>query len=173
MADMISRQQAVDEVRMMAFSFAELYFAFVQDLRKEFGEEHALKIARRVLFNRAKERAEAMILRAEKEGLERIPENIHATSDVAYLGWDLCLGRDHCPYGTAWNRRIEEHPWFRKFAALYCDVTDTTIAEVFTGNCSHRLYENVVLGDAHCLRRYYPDEKVQMGVYTYALEEEA
>lgn len=173
MEEMISRRQAVDEVRMMAVSFAELYFAFVRDLRDEFGEEHALKIARRVLYNRAKERAEAMIRRAEREGIERVPENIRDTSDVPYLGWDLCLGRDHCPYGMAWNRRIGEHLWFRKFAALYCDVTDTTIAEVFTGNCSHRLYENVVLGDERCLRRYYPDEKVAAGVHTYAPEAEA
>lgn len=171
MSEMIFRQRAVDEVRMMAIQFADLYFTFVDELRSEFGEEHALKIAQRVLYRRACERAEKMIKRAAELNLPRTPENITKTSDVPYLGWDLSLGVDHCPYGMAWNRHIKEHEWFRKFARLYCDVVDTTIAEVFTGNCSHELYENVVLGDCRCARRYFPDEEVICGKRTYAPED--
>ena len=170
MDEMISRQRAVDEVRMMAVQFADLYFAFVDELRTEFGEETALKVAQRMLYRRACERAEAMIARAEELRLECTPENIRNTSDVPYLGWDLSLGADHCPYGMAWNRHIAEHEWFRPFARLYCDVTDTTIAEVFTGNCSHELYENVVLGDSRCARNYFPDAAVKQGKRTYAPE---
>ncbi len=173
MDEMISRQRAVDEVRMMAVQFADLYFAFVDELRSEFGEETALKIAQKVLYKRACERAEAMIVRAGEKGLERTPDNIRNTSDVPYLGWDLSLGVDHCPYGMAWNRHIREHEWFRPFARLYCDVTDTTIAEVFTGDCSHELYENVVLGHDRCARTYFPDEAVAGGKRTYAPREDA
>ena len=173
MNKMISRQRAIDEVRMMAYQFADLYFAFVEELRAEFGEETALKIARKVLYRRACERAEKMIDRAKELGLERTPENIRNTSDVPYLGWDLSLGVDHCPYGTAWNKHIAEHEWFRPFARLYCDVTDTTIAEVFTGNCSHELYENVVLGHCRCARTYFPDPEVAQGKRTYAPLEDA
>ncbi|MBQ4086434.1 MAG: hypothetical protein IJC54_07680, partial [Clostridia bacterium] len=117
------------------------------------------------------ERAEKMIKRAEELGLARTPENITKTSDVPYLGWDKSLGVNHCPYGMAWNRHIAENEWFRKFARMYCDVTDTTIAEVFTGNCSHELYENVVLGDGDCLRRYFPDAEVAAGKRSYRPEE--
>lgn len=173
MCEMISRQRAVDEVRMMAVQFADLYFAFVDELRTEFGEEIALRITHRVLYKRACERAEEMIRRAEELGFERTPDNIRNTSDVPYLGWDLSLGVDHCPYGMAWNKHIAEHEWFCPFARLYCDVTDTTIAEVFTGNCSHELYENVVLGDQHCLRTYFPDAEVAQGKRTYAPREDA
>ena len=173
MSEMISRQRAIDEVRMMAYQFADLYFAFVDELRNEFGEETALKITQRVLYRRACERAEKMIERAAELNLERTPDNIKKTSDVPYLGWDLSLGVDHCPYGTAWNRHIAEHEWFRPFARLYCDVTDTTIAEVFTGNCSHELYENVVLGDQNCLRTYFPDPEVAQGKRTYKPDENA
>lgn len=173
MCEMISRQRAVDEVRMMAVQFADLYFAFVDELRAEFGEAQALNIAQRVLYRRACERAQQMIERAEALGLERTPENIRNTSDVPYLGWDLSLGVDHCPYGMAWNRHIAEHEWFRKFARLYCDVVDTTIAEVFTGNCSHELYENVVLGHDRCARTYFPDPEVANGKRTYAPAEDA
>ncbi len=163
----VSRQQAVGEVRNMAFQFADMYYAFVKVLRDRYGEEEALDIARRVLFMRAKERAEKMIVKAGEEGVERTPENIHDMSDVSYLGWDPSFGVDTCPYGAAWNRRIKDDPEFRKFACLYCDVTDTTIAEVFTGDCSHRLYKNVVLGDDSCERTYFPSEEVKNGVITY------
>ena len=163
----VSRQQAVGEVRNMAFQFADMYYAFVKVLRDRYGDEEALDIARRVLFMRAKERAEKMIVKAGEEGVERTPENIHDMSDVSYLGWDPSFGVDTCPYGAAWNRRIKDDPEFRKFACLYCDVTDTTIAEVFTGDCSHRLYKNVVLGDDSCERTYFPSEEVKNGVITY------
>ncbi len=163
----VSRQQAVGEVRNMAFQFADMYYAFVKVLRDRYGDEEALDIARRVLFMRAKERAEKMIVKAGEEGVERTPENIHDMSDVSYLGWDPSFGVDTCPYGAAWNRRIKDDPEFRKFACLYCDVTDTTIAEVFTGECSHRLYKNVVLGDESCERTYFPSEEIKNGVITY------
>lgn len=163
----VSRQQAVGEVRNMAFQFADMYYAFVKVLRDRYGDEEALDIARRVLFMRAKERAEKMIVKAGEEGVERTPENIHDMSDVSYLGWDPSFGIDTCPYGAAWNRRIKDDPEFRKFACLYCDITDTTIAEVFTGDCSHRLYKNVVLGDDSCERTYFPSEEVKNGVITY------
>ena len=163
----VSRQQAVGEVRNMAFQFADMYYAFVKVLRDRYGDEEALDIARRELFMRAKERAEKMIVKAGEEGVERTPENIHDMSDVSYLGWDPSFGVDTCPYGAAWNRRIKDDPEFRKFACLYCDVTDTTIAEVFTGDCSHRLYKNVVLGDESCERTYFPSEEVKNGVITY------
>ena len=163
----VSRERAVGEVRNMAFQFAEMYYAFVRELRDRFGDEEALDIARKVLYTRARERAEKMIVRAEKEGAERIPENINRMSDVSYLGWDPSFGIDTCPYGATWNNRIKEDPGFRKFACLYCDVTDTTIAEIFTGNCSHRLYKNVVLGDDSCERTYFPSEEVKAGRTTY------
>lgn len=169
--EQISRQFAVEEVRKMAYQFADLYFAFVAELRGRLGDEETRRIAEQVLFTRAKERAEAMIARAEKEGLPRVPENITKTSDVPYLGWDKSLGCEHCPYGAAWNKRIAAHPWFRPYARLYCDVTDTTIAEIFTGSYSHKLIKNVVLGDADCERVYFPSEAVGRGVTTYGADE--
>ena len=163
----IERNDAVREVRNMAFQFADLYFTFVAELRERFGEEQALEIATRVLFRRAAERALDMVRRAEAEDIERVPENIIKMTDVPFLGWDASFGRDTCPYGAAWNRRITENPWFRRFACLYCDVTDTTIAEIFTGSCSHKFYHNVVLGDDACEREYFPSEMVKSGTYTY------
>lgn len=163
----VAKEFATRQVREMAYQFADMYFAFVSELVEQYGEQEATETVTRVLFQRAKERANAMIERASETGIERIPDNIGLVSNVPYLGWVPELGCDHCPYGAAWNKRIEEHPWFRKFASLYCDVTDTTIAEVFTGCYSHRITENVVLGDDGCEREYFLSSDVQNGKYTY------
>ena len=163
----VSREQAVGEVRNMAFQFADLYYAFVKIIREKYGDDVAMDIAQRALFMRARERAEKMIIRAQEEGVERIPENINRMSDVSYLGWDPSFGVETCPTRAEWDRRIKDDPEFRKFASLYCDVTDTTIAEIFTGNCSHRLHRNVVLGDNSCERTYFPSEEVEKGEITF------
>ena len=81
MREMIEKQRAVDEVRMMAVQFADLYFAFVCELRDTFGEEEALRLTHRVLYKRAAERAEQMIERAEELGLARTPENITSATE--------------------------------------------------------------------------------------------
>ncbi len=167
----VPRERAVSEVRNMAFQFADLYYAFVRVLRDRYGDEEARDITQRVLYMRAAERAEKMRERAEEMGVPRTPENIHDMSDVSYLGWDSSFGRDSCPYGAAWNRRIGSDPSFRDFARLYCDVTDTTIAELFTGDHSHELYSNVVLGDDSCERTYFPSDKVKAGEITYRPED--
>ncbi|OYO87102.1 hypothetical protein B7359_18055 [Clostridioides difficile] len=73
----------------------------------------------------------------------------------------------HCPYGASWLLRFEENPWFKKFASLYCDVTDTTVAEVFTGDTSHKITKNILWGDKSCERIYFHDDKVSEGKYTY------
>ncbi len=163
----ISKEYAVQQVRQMAFSFAELYYTFVKDLRDRFGEEEAIPMVQKVLFDRAAERAMDMIRRAEEQGVERVPGSIGKMTDVPFLGWDKELGRFHCPYGEAWIHRIEAEPWFEKFANLYCDVTDTTIAEVFTAAYSHKLFKNVVNGEDSCEREYFLSDDVKNGRYTY------
>ncbi len=77
--------------------------------------------------------------RAHENGDELIADNIISTTDVPFLGWVPEFEELHCPYGASWLLRFEENPWFKKFASLYCDVTDTTVAEVFTGDTSHKI----------------------------------
>ena len=167
MDEKISTGKAIAEVRTMAYQFADLYFAFVEEIYLRYGEETALAMATAVLFKRARERAEAMIAKAEAEGIARIPENIVIVTDVPYLGWVPDYGTDHCPYAAAWKKRLVEHPWFLKFARLYCDVTDTTIAEVFTGRYSHQNTSNVINGAASCERDYFFSTAVVAGRYSY------
>ena len=167
----IDRQEAVDAVRIASRHFADLYFYFVKELVDSLGEEKAKEIVQKVLFDRSIERAQRMKDKAKVLEKERIPQNIFCLTDVPFLGWDKSLGKNHCPYGEAWMSRYEEHPWFREFAAFYCDVTDTSVAELFTEKFSHKLTANVVLGDDSCERIYFPDEKVAGGEYTYGKKE--
>ena len=170
MKQKIPKEFAVSQVREMAYQFADMYFTFVSELVKRYGDEEAIKTVTEVLFQRAKERATDMIQKANEEGIERIPDNIGAVSDVAYLGWVPQLGCDHCPYAAAWKKRIIDNPWFEKYAVLYCDVTDTTVAEVFTGKYSHRITKNAVLGDESCERIYYICSDTENGKYTYSAQ---
>ena len=163
----INLSQEAKSVRALAVQYADLYFEFVKQIRDAVGDELCRKIVSMALFNRAVERANGSIERAEASGKERTWQNINVVTDVPLCGWVAELGSDHCPYGMAWNERIKDNPWFREYAALYCDVTDTTIGEVFTGDHTHKLYENVVLGDDNCRRIYTPDENVKSGILTY------
>ena len=165
--NMFELSNEAKSVRALAVQYADLYFEFVNQIRNALGDEECRKLVTKVLYKRACERAEGSIARAEESGKERIWQNINVVTDVPLCGWVSELGRDHCPYGMAWNERIKDNPWFREYAALYCDVTDTTIGEVFTGDHTHRLYENVVLGDEACRRSYTPDSNVEAGIYTY------
>lgn len=169
--EMVSKRQAVEEVRMMAYQFADMYFAFVDEIRNMYGEETAEKIAKKVLYRRAVERAEKMRELADEKGLEKVPKNIAAVVDVPFLGWVSELGPDLCPYGTAWNKRVEKNPWFRPFAAMYCSITDTTVAEAFTEAYSHRVLQSTAAGDMTCSNTYFVSEEVKQGKRTYKPED--
>ena len=82
--EMVSRAEAVSQIRSMATQFADLYFCFVQEIRVALGDEAAREMVRRVLFQRARERAQAMVERADAQGVARTPENMPQVSDIAY-----------------------------------------------------------------------------------------
>ena len=164
----ISRQRAVEEVRGMAAQFAELYFAFVCALRDELGEARAMEVVQRVLYRRARERAGQMVERAREMGVARTPENITRTSDVPYLGWVPALGARPLSLRHGLeraHRRSAVVPPLR--AAVLRRDRHHHRRGPFTGDHSHQLYENVVLGDERCARRYFPDERVAQGARTY------
>ena len=86
----IEHNDAVREVRNMAFQFADLYFTFVAELRERFGEEQALEIATRVLFRRAAERALDMVRRAERQLIANAQAQYSSMQEVAKaLGVDV------------------------------------------------------------------------------------
>lgn len=167
MSEMIEKQGAVNEVRLACYQFADLYFFMARQLREEFGDETAIRMCTKILFDRACDRALDMRRRAEEQNTECTLENIKEFKDIPYLGWVPELGRNHCPYGEAWIEKIDANPWFKPYALLYCDVNDTTVGEVYLQTHSHRITKNVLNGDSRCDRVYFTDENVAKGIYTY------
>lgn len=158
---------AVAEVRKACRQFAMLYFHFSKVLVEELGVEKAKPLIQKAIFELALDRSEKLREKAAKEGLEYTMETFMKISDLPMIGWVKELGRNHCPYAETWVKYFEEYPWFKELAPLYCDVIDTTNAENFTRNTSHKITENVLTGGETCLREYFPSEKVSKGVYSY------
>ncbi|AVK47444.1 hypothetical protein AXY43_05060 [Clostridium sp. MF28] len=167
----IEKDYAIEQVRTACRHFADLYFYFSKVLTDELGGDKTKEILEKVLFERSIERAERMREKAKSNNLELVPDNIIKLTDVPFLGWVPELKESHCPYGEAWISRLDENPWFKELASLYCDVTDTTVAEEFTGNTSHKITQNVLWGDKSCERIYFPKEELLKGEYTYGKKE--
>lgn len=165
--NMIQYEDAVNEVRKACRQYAMLYFHFSKVLVEELGEEKAKPLIQKAVFNLAIDRSDQLRKKASEQGLEYTMENFMKITDLPMIGWVKELGRNHCPYAEAWVKYFDDFPWFRELAPLYCDVIDTTNAENFTKNLSHKITENVLTGGEYCQRQYFTSEQVQKGVLSY------
>lgn len=164
---MVEFHAAVNEVRKACRQFAMLYFHFSKVLVEEFGEDKAKTLIQKAVFELAIDRSEQLREIASNQGLAYTMENFMKISDLPLIGWVKELGRNHCPYAETWVKYFEEYPWFKEIAPFYCNVIDTTNAENFTRNLSHKITKNVLSGGEACEREYYTSGKVLKGVYTY------
>ena len=156
------------EARKAARQFAMLYFHLAKVLVEEFGEHRARGLIERIVFDLGIDRTEQLRAKAERLGIPHdTMDNFTDYADLALAGWVSGLGRDHCPYAQVWQTYFDEHPWFRRFAPLYCDVIDTTVAENLTRRVSHRITENVLTGADTCRHVYFDAPNVAAGWYTY------
>ncbi len=169
---MISRREAVEEVRKACRQFAMLYFHFSKTLIDELGEKKGLELIQKAIFELALDRSQQLRDKAAAEGLAYTMQSFMQGVDIPFLGWVKELGRDHCPYAETWRKYFDEYPWFQKVAALYCDVIDTTNAENFTQSMSHRITQNVLFCGESCEREYFESELVKKGVYSYGKKAE-
>ena len=144
-----------------------LYFHFAKVLVEELGEEKAKPLIQKAIFELAIDRSDQLREIAQKQGLPLIMETFMQISDLPMIGWVKELGCSHCPYAETWFRYFDQYPWFKRISPLYCDVIDTTNAENFTQNLSHKITENVLTGGNSCEREYFQSEQVSKGVYSY------
>jgi hypothetical protein len=161
---------AVADVRSACRQFAMLYFHFCKVLVEAVGEEKALPLVQKAIFELALERTDGSRGRAEDRGLEFNLENFSTVNDlpsVAWQEWSPSGGEVRCPYAQQWLSYYKEYPWFKKLASLYCDVIDTTNIENFSRTTSHRLTKNLLWGDPVCEREYFPSDTLKGGVFTY------
>jgi hypothetical protein len=167
--------KSVMEVRKACRHFAMLYFNFCRALVETLGEDEAFPLARRAVFGLSIDRTDRMRRRALDEGLGTTLESFHAVNDLANLaweGWDPSMNEARCPYAQAWFEYFEEFPWFRRFARMFCDVTDATNIENFTRDTSHRLTKSLLWGDQSCEREYFPSDDVRNGKLTHGSRSE-
>lgn len=166
----ISEQQY--EVRKATRHFAMLYFHFVKTLVEEFGEDRARALVQKAVFELACDRTDQLRAKADRLGIAHDDmDSFNDYADLALSGWVPGLGEDHCPYAQVWRTYYGDYPWFRRFAPLYCDVIDTTVAENLTRRVSHRITENVLTGAETCRRVYFESPNVAQGWYTYGVRD--
>jgi hypothetical protein len=160
----------VKEVRKACYQFAMQYFHFCKTLADTLGEEKAFPIVQQAIFELSIDRSDKMRAQAQAAGLEPVLENFLKVTDLArsgWDGWDPSLGGVFCPYAEVWLTYFDQHPWFKRFAPLFCDVIDTTNIENFTRTTSHRITKNLLWGDNECRREYFESEQVKQGIFTY------
>ncbi len=160
----------LQEVRLACRQFALLYFHFCKTLVETLGEDAALPVVQKAVFELSLERSNGSRLRAGEQGLEPTPENFPKVNDLpvsAWEKWTPACGGVRCPYAEQWLGYYETYPWFKRFAPLYCDVVDTTNIENFSRTVSHRITKNLLWGDDECAREYFESERVKQGMFTY------
>jgi hypothetical protein len=170
-----TKAATVAEVRRACRQFAMLYFHFCKILVETMGEERALPLVQKALFELSLERSGGARERARDQGLAATLENFALVNDlpsVAWEEWEPSGGEVRCPYAQQWLGYYREYPWFKKFASLYCDVIDTTNIENFSRTTSHRLMKNLLWGDPDCEREYFESEQVKEGNLSYGKREE-
>jgi hypothetical protein len=170
-----SDTSALRELRLACRQFAMLYFNFCRTLVESLGEEAALALVQKTIFNLSLERTDTARKKAAAQGLEPTLENFMRVNDLpftAWKDWEPAMGGVRCPYAQQWLEYFPEYPWFKRFASLYCDVIDTTNIENFSRTTSHRITKNILWGDDSCEREYFASGKVQEGIFTYGARQE-
>ena len=159
------------DLRLACKQFAMLYFHFCKTLRDALGEEKAVPLARKTVFelsldrtNKARERAAALALETTVENFPKVND----LPQIAWSCWEPSMGGVRCPYAEVWLEYFRENTWFKRFASLYCDVIDTTNTENFTRTTSHKITKNLLWGDASCEHEYFESEAVKNGKFTYS-----
>ena len=159
------------ELRKACRQFAMLYFHFCKVFVDDLGLEEAKPKIQKAIFSLAVDRSTRLREVADEKGLPYTMDTFMQITDLPFSAWRPELGCNHCPYAETWFYYQEKYPWFKELAPLYCDVIDTSNAEVFTGDTSHHLYENVLTGGDYCNREYYPSDQVKKGELTYGFKE--
>ncbi|MCL2565063.1 MAG: nitroreductase family protein [Defluviitaleaceae bacterium] len=163
------------QVRLAARHFAMLYFNFCKVMVDTHGEEKALELVQKAIFNLSLDRTDRTRAKALEAGVETNLEQFSVFNDLPIIGWrawDESMGGLRCPYAEQWVDYYDKHPWFKPFASLYCDVIDTTNIENFSRTLSLKIPQKQLSGDAECKFNYFESDQIKQGIYTYGEREE-
>lgn len=154
MTELISKKEAVENVRLMAKRTALLYQHFAQTIIDELGEEKGKELITKAIWSYGKESGSKVKEGVLAMGLPPEPENYNQVPDLPVLGWEFELLDDPdceeavritlCPLAEVWLEN-----GFSTIGRIYCQVDQ---AKYLGYNpeleCLHQ--KNVLDGDCCC-----------------------
>lgn len=152
---LISEEEAVRDVRIVAERLAMLYYYFVKNLARELGEEKALELTDKVIAEYGADcglRAKAAV---EEQGYPVDLAHHHFSHELPGHGWQgqtvemsedsKVFRTDYCPFAAVWLE-YGRPDWGRH----YCWVDQAKFAAYDENLCA--VHEcNLLDGDDHCL----------------------
>lgn len=154
MAEMISKEQVVQDVRLMAKRTALLYQHFAKTIIEELGEEKGKELITKAIWSYGEESGKRVKEGVLEMGLLPNADNFNKVPDLPSLGWEFELLDIHgceeavritlCPLAEVWRENE-----ISTIGRIYCQVDQ---AKYHGYNpeleCIHQ--KNVLDGDSCC-----------------------
>lgn len=155
----MDREEAKQNVWIMADRLARLYYWMTQNLIEEVGEERAEVLLKKIIKDYGVETGEMARKVVEEKGLAPTLDHYRQGKDLPTIGWDkeilesrpdfLLAKMTFCPIAHTWMTRYKG---FEKWAKIYCAI-DSAKYESYDPQCSCVCEKNVLDGDDCCFVR--------------------
>ena len=153
----MDKEEAKQNMRIMADRLARFYYWMTQNLIEEIGEERAEVLLKKVIQDYGAETGEMARKAVEEKGLEPTLDNYSRGGDLPSIGWEaevldsrpdsLASKITFCPFAHSWMTRYKG---FEKWAKIYCAI-DNAKYESYDPKCRCISEKNVLDGDDYCL----------------------
>ncbi|NLW22934.1 MAG: L-2-amino-thiazoline-4-carboxylic acid hydrolase [Tissierellia bacterium] len=159
--EMIPKERAVQDVRIVAERLAMLYYHFVNNLIEEFGEEKTEEIVKKVIYQYGLHCGTNVREKVLSLNKETTLENYALGQDLPSVGWEKreldtqnpeAREITYCPFADTWKKLN-----FEKWGRLYCYVDQ---AKYEGYNSSFKCYhdKNTLDGEDSCIIRVEIEE---------------
>jgi predicted ArsR family transcriptional regulator len=157
---MVTREEATEDVRLMARRTALLYYYYAKTLVEELGEEEGKRLIAKAIWAYGEHCGRAVREGVESMGLPPTDENFGKVADLPKLGWEastitLPNGEKrpivtYCPLAAVW-----EELGAQELGRMYCYV-DQAKYHAYNPDYEFTHTKNVLDGDdccEYCIRR--------------------
>lgn len=160
--EFVTKESAVNDVRVMAERMAFLHFAFCDTLEKELGQEIASVLIKKSIEEYGKLAADAVMENLAEKGIKPELLNFRYGNDLPSLGWEyepIQMPEDkpagkickvtHCPLADTWKSL---GPDGVRLGRYYCNIDQMKYKAYGVGYpCHHD--KNTLDGDDCCIIR--------------------
>jgi predicted ArsR family transcriptional regulator len=115
--EILTREEAEEQVRAMARLFGLMFYHFADTLVEKYGEDEGKSVVREAVRRFGLDRAERMKKEVIREGLDPNLENFSKVSDLPRIGWGGKTRETYCPFAEVWIEKGAED-----LCKLYCEV---------------------------------------------------